>query len=182
MIKHATAGAFVFCRFPDDEWRLGLIEHPRLGRWMAPGGHVENDECQAQAAIREVEEESGLSEVRLLEVGAPPLPGGFPRSHIRVPSPWWIIEQQVPADSHLAEPHVHVDHQYVAIADSPSPVSEPVHPFDWFAMDDFDGLSVFEDTRLLARALFPVIGSIDEAARAGDESDLFRVLAAAGIG
>jgi ATP-dependent DNA helicase RecG len=121
VIKHATAGAFVFCRFSDGEWRLGLIEHPRLSRWMAPGGHVENDECQAQAAIREVEEESGLSEVRLLEVATPPLPGGFPCSHVRVPSPWWIIEQQVPADSHLAEPHVHVDHQYVAVVDNPEP-------------------------------------------------------------
>ncbi|MGH3923806.1 MAG: NUDIX domain-containing protein, partial [Pseudonocardiaceae bacterium] len=41
-------------------WRVAarLIEHPWLGPWMAPGGHVENDECQAQAAVRKVEEEA----------------------------------------------------------------------------------------------------------------------------
>jgi len=38
----------------------------------------------------------------------------------------------VPADNHPGEPHVHVDHRYVAIVDSPVPVSEPVHPFGWY--------------------------------------------------
>ena len=177
MIKHATAGAFVFCRFPDDEWRLGLIEHPRLGRWMAPGGHVEKDECQAQAAIREVEEESGLSEIRLLEVGAPPLPGGFPRSHIRVPSPWWIIEQQVPADSHLAEPHVHVDHQYVAVVDDPEPAHAGAHPFAWFTANQVTELPMFEDSKLLVKMLFSGIGDL---VGRRDPADVLRPFAAAG--
>lgn len=65
---------------------------------------------------------------------------------------------------------------------APTPVSEPAHPFAWFAEDELDGLSMFEDTRLLARALFPVIGSIAAAAEAGGESDLLRVLAASGMG
>ena len=42
------------------------------------------------------------------------------------------LEMLVPADNHLGEPHVHVDHRYVAIVDSPVPVSEPVHPFGWY--------------------------------------------------
>ena len=59
MIKHATAGAFVFCRFPG-EWRLGLVEHPRMRVLACPGGHVEDFETAAEAAVREVEEETGL--------------------------------------------------------------------------------------------------------------------------
>ncbi|MGH4022316.1 MAG: NUDIX hydrolase, partial [Pseudonocardiaceae bacterium] len=160
VIKHATAGAFVFCRFPDWGWRLGLIEHPRLGRWMVPGGHVEDDECQAQAAIREVEEESGLAGVRLLEGPAPPLPAGFPATHAQVPLPWWIIQQHVPADNHLAEPHTHVDHQYVAVADDPEPARSAAHPFAWYTVDQVRELTMFEDTKLLAKMLFSGIGDL----------------------
>lgn len=172
MIKHATASTFVFHQFPEG-WRLGLIAQPRLGRHMIVGGHVEVDETQAEAALREAAEESGLR-VRLLACPTPALPAGYP--HVRVAAPWWITEVMVPADNHLSEPHVHVDHQYVAIADSPTPVSEPVHPFGWFAADELDGLSMFEDTRMLARVLFPLIGSIT--AVEGDDAGLLRVLAA----
>jgi len=41
---------------------------------------------------------------------------------------------------------------------------------------------MFEDTRLLTRALFPVIGSIAAAADGGGEPDLLRVLVATGMG
>jgi 8-oxo-dGTP pyrophosphatase MutT (NUDIX family) len=160
MIKHATAGAFVFCRSAGGEWRLGLVAHPRLGRWMVPGGHVEGDECQAEAAVREVEEETGLSGVRLLEVPAPGLPGGFPGTHVRVPLPWWIIEQQVPADNHLAEPHVHIDHQYVAVVDVSEPLRVGAHPFAWYGRGQVAGLAMFEDSRLLAASLFGCIGDL----------------------
>ncbi|MBC8091775.1 MAG: NUDIX domain-containing protein [Pseudonocardia sp.] len=153
MIKHATSSVFVFCQLMG-RWRLGLIEHPRLGRHMLVGGHVEADETQAEAAVRETVEESGLH-VRLLELPAPFLPAGYP--HPQVPAPWWITEMMVPADNHLAEPHVHVDHQYVAVAESSMPVSEPVHPFAWFDADELAGLAMFEDTRLLAHELFPRI-------------------------
>lgn len=177
MIKHATAGAFVFCRFPDGQWRLGLIEHPRLGRWMIPGGHVEDDECQAQAAVREVTEETGLVGVRLLEMPAPALPAGFPGSHARVPLPWWIIEQPVPADNHLGEPHMHVDHQYVAVVEDPHPASAAVHPFAWFTIEQTSEVFMFEDTTLLAKMLF---GRIEALTQGGDIAAALRSLANAG--
>ena len=155
--KHATAGAFVFCRF-DDGWRLGLIEHPRLGRRMIMGGHVEDFETQAEAAVREVEEESGLRGIKLLEARVPGLPSGFP--HASVAAPWWITEQDVPADNHLPVPHVHVDHQYVAVIDSPIPAGESVHPFGWFRPEDLEDVPMFEDTRLLAGVLFACLDEV----------------------
>ena len=105
-------------------WRLGLIHHPRLGRRMIMGGHVEQDESQEQAVLREVTEESGLA-VRLVNRLTLPLPAGYP--HPQVAQPWWINEMSVPADNHLAVAHVHVDHQYVAIADDPTPQAGAVH-------------------------------------------------------
>ena len=159
MIKHATAGAFVFCDFPEG-WRLGLVEHPRMGVVACPGGHVEDDESQAQAAIREVEEETGLRGVRLLEPPAPALPAGFPATHSRVPLPWWITEMRVPADNHLSEEHVHVDHVWVGIASVPQPSEQPAHPFAWYTAEEIQELPMFEDARLLAKVLFTCVADL----------------------
>lgn len=176
MIKQATASTFVFYEFADG-WRLGLIEHPRLQRRMLMGGHVERNETQAEAAVREATEESGLL-VRLLACPSPTLPAESP--YTPVPQPWWITEILVHADDHLDEPHVHVDHQYVAIADSPMPVSAPVHPFDWYSVDELDGLPMFPDTALLAMALFPHIGAVVAAAES-DNAAMLRALWATGL-
>jgi 8-oxo-dGTP pyrophosphatase MutT (NUDIX family) len=37
-VKHATASVFLFAR-DEDLWHVGLIHHPRFGKWMLPGGH-----------------------------------------------------------------------------------------------------------------------------------------------
>lgn len=156
-IKHATASVFLFSR-ESAGWRLGLIEHPRLGRLMIPGGHVEDYESQAQAALREVAEETGLFGVHLLAAPAPALPPGFP--HERVVPPWWITEQHVPADNHLDQPHVHLDHQYVAIADAAAPTEVAAHPFSWYPAERLSELELWEDTKLLAKVLFSCIGDL----------------------
>jgi S-adenosylhomocysteine hydrolase/ADP-ribose pyrophosphatase YjhB (NUDIX family) len=40
--------------------RLLLVKHKKLGLWLPPGGHVENNETPEEALIREVKEETGL--------------------------------------------------------------------------------------------------------------------------
>jgi hypothetical protein len=95
----------------------------------------------------------------------------------QVPAPWWITEVDCPADNHLAVPHIHVDHQYVAVADDWRPVSVPAHPFDWHDQDELAGLDMFEDTRLLAKVLFSCIGGM--ASRCLDPAEAIRPFAAA---
>jgi 8-oxo-dGTP pyrophosphatase MutT (NUDIX family) len=158
-VKHATASVFLFSHCPRG-WQLGLIEHPRLGQLLIPGGHVEDDESQAEGALREVAEETGLTGARLLEAPAPALPAGFP--HERVAPPWWITEQQVPADNHLREPHVHLDHQYIAVTDIAEPACEPAHPFGWYSAELLSELEMPEDTKLLAKVLFSCIDELVE--------------------
>jgi len=102
--------------------------------------------------------------VRLVDRLTLPLPAGYP--HPRVAQPWWINEMSVPADNHLAEPHIHIDHQYVAVADDPTPRVAGVHAFAWHGEDELADLPMFEDTKLLAKVLFSciegiVVGEVD---------------------
>ena len=154
--KEPTASMLVYSLAPDG-WRLCLIMHPRLGKLLPAGGHVERDETTAEAAVREVLEETGLL-VRLLPPSAVPLPVGTP--HVLVPPPWWILEMQVPADRHEPRPHAHVDSIYVGIADQPA--SGPAaHETTWLTAAQLaEHPDVVEDVRVLAKEVFAVIGSL----------------------
>lgn len=44
----------------DDAGRVLLVKHADTGVWVAPGGSVEPDETPADAAVREMWEETGL--------------------------------------------------------------------------------------------------------------------------
>jgi len=152
ILKHPTSSVFVFRRLPGG-WRIGLIEHPRFRRMMIPGGHVEPEESPAEAAVREVAEETGLA-VALVSPPAAPVPPGY-RAR-RVAPPWWIAEYQVPADNHLDVAHVHVDYLYVALVDGTASGQAPgpaAHPFGWYAATDLAGLDMFDDARVLALSL-----------------------------
>lgn len=135
-------------------WRLGLIQHPRFARLMIPGGHVEASESPAEAAVREVAEETGLA-VRLVAPPAAPLPPGYRPP--RVAQPWWIVEYHVPPDNHLGAAHVHVDYLYVAVAGQTQPAGQPDHPFSWHGAADLPRLDMFDDARVLATAVLAAV-------------------------
>ncbi len=63
---HLTGSAWVLS--PDGGSVL-LIHHKKLGRWLQPGGHVdEPDGSLAGTALREVTEECGLKDLTLLSM------------------------------------------------------------------------------------------------------------------
>jgi 8-oxo-dGTP pyrophosphatase MutT (NUDIX family) len=155
-VKHGTSSVFVFCRMRAG-WRIGLIRHPRFARMMLPGGHIEPGESPAQAALREVAEETGLA-VRLIGPPAAPLPAGYQPP--RVSPPWWMAEYDVPPDKHEAAPHVHIDYLYVGVAEGSESESRPAHPFGWYAVSDLPGLDMFDDARILASALMAGLDAV----------------------
>jgi len=151
VLKHATSSVFLFAQVEPEHWRLGLIHHPRLRRWMLPGGHVEDHENTAEAALREVDEETG----RRAQLISPP--GiGLPHAGtgVSVAAPLWIVEQQVPAETRHPHPHIHVDHLYLAIAAEPDPEHAAELPFTWYAQNALDTLDMFSDSRTGAHLLF----------------------------
>ncbi|WP_019061457.1 NUDIX domain-containing protein [Streptomyces prunicolor] len=161
-IKESTASAFLFRPCPD-EWRLGLIWHPRLECWMLAGGHVETFENAAEAVQREISEETGWR-ARLIFGPSNALPAGAP--HPLVPAPWWVQELDVHPDNHTRGPHVHIDHLFLAVAEGDGPVSEAAHEVRWFtAAEIAEHGDISEDLRPQAKDLFGRIGEITEPGR-----------------
>lgn len=69
----------------DEKLRLALIRRgiePFLGRWALPGGFVRMDETLEAAAQREIEEETGVSDVFLEQLYTFGQPNRDPRSRV----------------------------------------------------------------------------------------------------
>lgn len=78
-----TCDAVIFTLRADDLAVL-LIQRgdePYKGRWALPGGFVNENESLDRAAARELSEETGITNVRLEQIGAFGDPGRDPRGH-----------------------------------------------------------------------------------------------------
>lgn len=61
-----SAGAIILHEF-DGQLKIALAQHKRSSKtWNLPKGHVEPGETIAQAALREIHEETGLADVQLI--------------------------------------------------------------------------------------------------------------------
>jgi 8-oxo-dGTP pyrophosphatase MutT (NUDIX family) len=97
--RHFTATGFVV-----DGSRTLLHWHKRLGQWMPPGGHIEDDEDPVQAVLREIQEETGLAAEVIPTRSAASF--GYPE---QVPPPYTILIEDIPGPG---EPHKHIDMIY----------------------------------------------------------------------
>lgn len=154
LIKHATASTFVFAPppgpSPETDLGLALLWHKKFDRWMIPGGHVEPNENCAEAAKREVREETTLDVQLVDDPRAAPSPEGA----ALVPMPWMVVEQRIPARGTESE-HVHIDHLFVA---QPTCREATLSDARWFSVGGLDALLMFDDTRALARTFAATLG------------------------
>lgn len=111
-IRHFTASAVVL----DNSNRILLVHHNKINLWVYPGGHVDENEDPAQAAVREVLEETGI---QVTIVVGPAFSHRSVHSH---PAPWAIIEMDV-TDSKIGD-HRHIDFVYVCWAIGGEPIAQ----------------------------------------------------------
>ncbi len=57
-------------------------DHPFMGKWALPGGFVTRNEDPADAALRELKEETGIDEVYMEQLYTWGAPGRDPRTHV----------------------------------------------------------------------------------------------------
>ena len=148
MQKHFVTSVYIL---QDDQ--VLLLMHPKLNKWLPPGGHVEENETPVEAALREVEEETGLA-VEL-----------FSDEHVWIEKwnaksfhrPFLCLLEEIPP--YKDQPaHQHIDLIYLA---RPAPNSElrptPDHPLRWFSFDEVQSLQsdeeIFAETQEVIQAI-----------------------------
>jgi 8-oxo-dGTP diphosphatase len=143
--RHLTASMVVF-----DGPQVLLVHHNATGKWVFPGGHVDANETPAEAALREVLEETGLVAV-ICRQEPVEVPGQ--RWH---PSPWVTAEIAAPAKpGKPAEPaHTHIDLLFVGTADSSLPMTVPADEASgarWVPVRQLECFDVREEVPAVAR-------------------------------
>jgi 8-oxo-dGTP pyrophosphatase MutT (NUDIX family) len=63
---HITASSWIVNKARS---KVVLIQHAALKKWLQPGGHADGDENVIRVATREANEETGLTNITLLEPG-----------------------------------------------------------------------------------------------------------------
>ena len=156
MERHFTVSGFIV-----EEGRTALHWHRRLQLWLPPGGHVDPNEDPAQAVVREVREETGIT----AEI-VPHQPLFLFSNVAQLPPPMSIIVADV-ADG----PHQHIDMVYALrpVPGAPRAAPEEHHDFIWLGEDELrrdDPLPVAscgvdvpipEDVRVFALAAIDVV-------------------------
>lgn len=139
--RHLTAS----CVVVDPARDLVLLAiHNVTKWWQFPGGHLDDLESAAEAAIREVREETGVH-ATLWTSSRLDVPGGRWQ-----PSPILTVEYPAPANPRWDEPaHRHVDQLYLATADSslavPTAQPDEVDAVQWVPIGDLPRLGVRPD-------------------------------------
>lgn len=65
VVREPTAGGVIFRRTPKQEVEILLIQDAK-NRWTIPKGHIEEGETAKETAEREIREETGLQEMKVL--------------------------------------------------------------------------------------------------------------------
>jgi 8-oxo-dGTP pyrophosphatase MutT (NUDIX family) len=116
---HLTGSGFVL---DPDVGRVLLLHHAKLNRWLQPGGHGEGEFDPRRIALREIEEEAGLSASDL---------SPFPDERILD-----VDVHQIPARGvEPAHPHLDLRYGFVAHVGVEARLSHESRALRWFPLD-----------------------------------------------
>lgn len=119
--------------------RVLLHRHPKIGRWLPPGGHIEPQELPDEAAMREVREEAGIEVELIADRG---LPRDFPGQPRQL-----LVPAGIQLES-ISPGHEHIDLVYFARApgfEDSSGCPEVTAGFRWVESGSLAALPVTEE-------------------------------------
>ncbi len=128
LFGHVTGSGFAV----DPSWeRMVLVHHRKLGKWLQPGGHSEEETLPHETALREVQEETGLGSLRLFDLRTRSF------ASAKDPLPFDVDIHFIP-DRAKEKGHFHFDVRYLFEADSTIiSCSEESHEVRWFPLEEF---------------------------------------------
>ncbi len=148
--KHFTATAYIV-----ENGKVLLIPHPKLKKWLPPGGHVELNETPPECAAREALEETGI-EIHII-----------PQENIWIdewnaksfPRPYLCLLENIP--EHGTKPaHQHMDFIYLAKPAGGTLMAEA----RWFSLQEIEVLQddeeIFGETKKTIRHILESWGAL----------------------
>lgn len=148
-LRHFTVAVFVV-----SDQRVLLHWHRKLARWLPPGGHIEDNELPDDAALREVQEETGVG-VRL--VGDQGLPLAAPRQ--------LVVPAGIQVEA-ISPGHEHIDLVYFAVPDADDLSVAEIDPLlaesdqvGWYALAALAALGVDEEIQAWTRKALDAIST-----------------------
>lgn len=135
-----------------------LMFHRKLGKWLAPGGHVEGKENTAQTALREAKEELGV-DIRILEIKGELGKDGkdFRRVESDPKSGAFCTIEEFIHPIGAQDPHIHVDSIYVGTITSEKGAEKrdkgEVTARDWFSLSQVEKLTTFDNVPIICGAI-----------------------------
>ncbi len=140
-VEETSAGGLVLDRSSTPARAALIARHDRRGRlvWSLPKGHLEEGETAEQAAIREVEEETGIRSEVLAPLGA---------------IDFWFV-----ADSRRVHKTVH-HFLLAAVGGELSDEDVEVVDVQWFALDEVADVLAYADERRLLDKVPPLLADL----------------------
>jgi ADP-ribose pyrophosphatase YjhB (NUDIX family) len=150
MEKQFTASVYIL-----EGDKVLLLFHPKLQKWLPPGGHLEEGELPTECAIREALEETGL-QVELIKDERAWVSRWNASSFER---PWLCLLENIPEHNAQAA-HQHMDFVYLgkAIGGQIEEQHHKQHQIRWFTRDAVMSLrgdeEIFLETQEILEKVF----------------------------
>ncbi len=133
MEKHFTATAYIIS---GDQ--ILLLFHPKLNKWLPPGGHLEENETPSEGARREVLEETGLEVEWILQENL-----WIDRWNAKsIERPYLCLLENIPAHGSKPE-HQHIDFIYLSKPTGGTLIRDPL--IRWFSLEEVLALKPDEE-------------------------------------
>ena len=139
MKNHFTATGIVF----NCNNEILMIKHKKLGVWLPPGGHVDENELPCKAVQREVFEETGVEVTVISAAQNTDVP--VDAHCIELPLPMEILLEDIERDGL----HNHIDMIYLCLATDSAlkPHDSEIDGIGWFAPANIMELDTFDNVR-----------------------------------
>jgi len=135
------------CLLFNEDNKLLLVKHSRLGVWLQPGGHVEEGETPSETALRETREETGWK-ANILDEFVPET--DYESRAEDLPRPFNMNLHRI------KENHFHVDLTYLARAAEKGEVGEPgeTDRQKWVSRQELKDMDTPENLQAAAKKAF----------------------------